>query len=82
MAASLAITAVLTAGLAAASPAAASPAAAAPATASLSARPHRAGFSAISCKGASWCMAVGAYTDSSGARHAMAQEWNGTRWRS
>jgi len=83
MAASLAITAVLTAGLAAATaaPAAAAPAAAAPATASLSARPHRAGFSAISCKGASWCMAVGAYTDSSGARHAMAQEWNGTRWR-
>jgi hypothetical protein len=45
------------------------------------ARPIRASFSAVSCKGTSWCMAVGSYTDRSHVRHALAQVWNGQKWR-
>ena len=45
------------------------------------ARPIRASLSAVSCKGALWCMAVGSYTDQSQARHALAQVWNVASWR-
>lgn len=68
-----AISSLLVAGLATALPAAGA--------VTHAARPHRANFSAVSCKGASWCMAVGSYTDQSGRRHAMTQRWNGATWR-
>jgi hypothetical protein len=42
--------------------------------------PGTAIFSAISCKG-TWCMAVGHYTDRRHVKHALAETWNGTRWR-
>jgi hypothetical protein len=41
----------------------------------------RASLAAVSCKGSSWCMAVGSYTDRSQVRHALAQIWNGKKWR-
>lgn len=40
-----------------------------------------AGLSDVSCTGASWCMAVGSYTDRSHVRHALALAWNGKAWR-
>lgn len=34
----------------------------------------------VSCTSSSACVAVGAYTDASGAQHAFAEGWNGTAW--
>jgi len=67
--AALTIMALLAAGLATATPATGA------------VRPGRASFSAVSCKGSSWCMAVGSYTSRSGQHHALAEVWNGKTWR-
>jgi len=40
-----------------------------------------ASLAAVSCRGSSWCMAVGTYTSPKGARHALAQTWDGKSWR-
>ncbi len=37
-------------------------------------------LTAVSCRGASWCMAVGGYVTTDGVRHALAMTWNGTTW--
>ena len=42
--------------------------------------PVGASLSSVSCPTASWCMAVGSYTTTSGVQHALAQAWNGTTW--
>ncbi len=67
----LAVVALLTAGMPAAPAAGAAPG---------QVQPGNAIFSAISCRG-TFCMAVGHYTDRSHTRHALAETWNGTRWR-
>jgi hypothetical protein len=36
---------------------------------------------AVSCTAASACLAVGSYSDASRADHALAESWNGSRWR-
>ena len=41
----------------------------------------QASLASISCRGPSWCMAVGAYTTTDHVRHAQAMIWNGTTWR-
>ncbi len=41
----------------------------------------QASLAAISCKGPSWCMAVGTYVTTDSVRHALAMTWNGTAWR-
>jgi DNA-binding beta-propeller fold protein YncE len=38
-------------------------------------------LSGVSCPRPSWCMAVGHYADAGGARHALAQVWDGQSWR-
>ena len=35
----------------------------------------------VSCPAANWCMAVGTYTKASGAGVALAEQWNGSKWR-
>jgi hypothetical protein len=37
-------------------------------------------FNAVSCSSASSCMAVGGYTDSSGASVTLAEHWDGATW--
>jgi hypothetical protein len=39
-------------------------------------------LAADSCKGPSWCMAVGSYTTTDHVRHSLAMIFNGTSWRS
>jgi hypothetical protein len=38
------------------------------------------GLSGVSCTSSPSCVAVGFYFDGSGASHALAEGWNGTRW--
>jgi hypothetical protein len=38
-------------------------------------------FSAISCAGPKWCIAVGRYVNSSSVRVSLAELWNGTEWK-
>ncbi len=78
MAARLAVVALLTSGMTGALPAASASTARRSAPAPVP--PGTAIFSAISCRG-TWCMAVGHYTDRSHTKHALAETWNGTRWR-
>jgi hypothetical protein len=39
------------------------------------------GLSGISCAGASFCMAVGSYHTAADTEKALAEEWNGRRWK-
>lgn len=41
----------------------------------------QASLAAASCHGSSWCMAVGSYTTTDGARHSLATIFNGSSWR-
>ena len=41
----------------------------------------QASLASVSCKGASWCMAVGSYTTTDSVRHSLAMIWTGTTWR-
>jgi hypothetical protein len=45
-----------------------------------SARRELASLVAVACRGDTWCMAVGSYTDQFHV-HALAQVWNGEKWR-
>jgi hypothetical protein len=40
-----------------------------------------ANLASISCRGTSWCMAVGSYTTTDGTKHSLAMTWNGISWR-
>jgi hypothetical protein len=40
-----------------------------------------ANLASASCRGTSWCMAVGSYTTTDAAKHALAMTRNGTIWR-
>jgi hypothetical protein len=41
----------------------------------------QASLTSVSCRGASWCMAVGSHTTTGGVRHSLAMIFNGTAWR-
>jgi hypothetical protein len=73
--ASVAVLAVLSAGVAAAAPAVGAVHNASAASGRL------VSLNAVSCTGSSWCMGVGTYQLRTGPRHALAQLWNGTSWR-
>jgi hypothetical protein len=40
-----------------------------------------ANLASASCRGTSWCMAVGSYTTTDRVQHSLAMTWNGTSWR-
>jgi len=40
-----------------------------------------ANLASVSCRGTSWCMAVGSYTTTDAVKHSLAMTWNGTTWR-
>jgi hypothetical protein len=43
--------------------------------------PADAVLTGLSCVRASFCLAVGGYSDALGRRHSLAEQWNGSRWR-